>query len=114
IFLDDLALSGDGLPGILLILAAVLLFSLSGVMVKKVGAEVHPLPATVGALLFSLPLFAIAWVLMDGALPTLDFSSRSPWAIFYLATFGSLIGFVCYFYVLKRMPASTVALVTLV
>lgn len=113
IFLDDLVLKGDGLPGMLLLVAAVVLFALSGVMVKRVGADVHPLPATVGALLVSLPLFGVAWLLLDGTLPTLDFSSHSPWAILYLATFGSLVGFVCYFYVLRHLPASTVALVTL-
>lgn len=114
IFLGDLRLSAEGLPGVLLLLAAVFLFSLSGVMVKKVGADIHPLAHTVGTLLCSLPLFGLGWLVTDGELPVLDFSSHSPWAILYLATFGSLVGFVCYYYVLKQLAATTVALVTLV
>src|SRR5690606_41824692 len=58
-------------------------------------------------------LCGVAWLLLDGALPTLHFSSHSPWAMLCLATFGSLVGFVCYFYVLRHLPASTVALVPL-
>src|SRR5690606_40687475 len=107
-------LAEEGWPGVLLLLAAVFLFSLSGVLVKRVGADVHPLPHTVGTLLFSLPLFGLSWLVADGHWPVLDFGSHSPWAILYLATFGSLVGFVCYFYVLKRLSATTVALVTLI
>lgn len=114
IFAGDLRLAEEGWPGVLLLLAAVFLFSLSGVLVKRVGADVHPLPHTVGTLLFSLPLFGLSWLVTDGHWPVLDFGSHSPWAILYLATFGSLVGFVCYFYVLKRLSATTVALVTLI
>ena len=35
-------------------------------------------------------------------------------AIIYLAVFGSLLGFYCYFQILSRLPAATVALVTLI
>ncbi len=35
-------------------------------------------------------------------------------AIVYLALFGSLLGFYCYFQILSRLPAATVALVTLI
>ncbi len=39
---------------------------------------------------------------------------KSIWAIVYLGIFGSLIGFIAYFYVLQNLKASTVALVTLI
>ncbi|MDX5300308.1 MAG: DMT family transporter [Gammaproteobacteria bacterium] len=114
IFLEDLTLGGSGLMGILLLLAAVGLFATSAVMVKKTNADVHPLSHTVGALLLSIPCFGMTWWWLEGTLPVLDFTSHSPWAILYLATFGSLIGFVAYFFVLRRLSPSTVALVTLV
>jgi len=43
-----------------------------------------------------------------------DWKLRSLMSIVYLALFGSLIGFVSYFYVLQKLSPSTVALVTLI
>lgn len=114
IFTDDVALGPDSLFGLLLLLLAVTLFSLSGVLVKRCGSQVNPLAHTVGALLWSLPGFAITWWLMGAAPLELDPGNRSFWAILYLAIFGSLLGFVCYFHVLRHLPPSTVALVTLI
>jgi drug/metabolite transporter (DMT)-like permease len=114
IFTDELALGGNSLPGLLLLLLAVALFSLSAVLVKRTGAQVHPLAHTVGALLWSLPGFALTWWLLGGEPLVIDPSSRAFWSILYLAVFGSLIGFVSYFHVLRHLPPSTVALVTLI
>ncbi|MBR9829410.1 MAG: DMT family transporter [Oceanospirillales bacterium] len=114
IFTDDVALGPQSLPGLLLLLLAVSLFSLSGVMVKRSSAQINPLAHTVGALLWSLPGFAITWWLLGAAPLEIDPGSRSFWAIIYLALFGSLLGFVCYFHVLRHLPPSTVALVTLI
>lgn len=109
-----LALGSDSWIGLSLILCAVLLFSLSGVLIKTVHIAIHPIASTVGALLFSTPLFALAWLLFDASLPIDTWSVRSMAAIAYLGVFGSLIGFVAYFYILQHLNASTVALVTLI
>ncbi|WP_417584730.1 DMT family transporter [Nitrincola sp.] len=114
IFTDDVVLGRESLPGVFLLLMAVSLFSLSGVLVKRTGAQVHPLAHTVGALLWSLPGFALTWWLMGAAPLVIDPSTRAFWSVLYLAIFGSLIGFVSYFHVLRHLPASTVALVTLI
>lgn len=114
LFWDDVAIGGDRLSGLLMLLVAVLLFSLSAVMVKKTDAQSHPLAQTVGTLVLSLPLFALTWWLLDGTAPTLDWGSPSPWAVLYLAVFGSLLGFVSYYHILRHLTASTVALVTLI
>ena len=45
---------------------------------------------------------------------TSQWQLRSIWATIYLGVFGSLIGFFAYFFVLQRLTASTVALITLV
>ncbi|MFT6903239.1 MAG: hypothetical protein ACJA2G_002920 [Cognaticolwellia sp.] len=37
-------------------------------MVKSVVIEIHPLATTVGALTFSVPLFALTWFVFDGSL----------------------------------------------
>lgn len=114
IFLDDVAIGSEIIPGVLLILVAVVLFSYSAVMVKKTASPAHPLAQTVGTLLLSQPLFAVTWLALDGSVPVIDWSSPSPWAILYLAVFGSLLGFVSYYHVLRHLSASTVALVTLI
>ncbi len=114
IFTDDVALGPDSLTGLLLLLLAVTLFSLSAVLVKRCNGQLNPLAHTVGALIWSLPGFALTgWLLSTGPVE-IDVASRSFWSILYLATFGSLLGFVCYFHVLRHLPPSTVALVTLI
>ncbi|WP_394147335.1 DMT family transporter [Shewanella atlantica] len=111
---SKLSLNSDSWVGLVLVLAAVFLFSLSGVLIKTVQINIHPIASTVGALLFSTPLFTLAWLLFDGTLPIDTWQVKSIWAIIYLGIFGSLIGFIAYFYVLQNLKASTVALVTLI
>tara|TARA_R110002167_G_scaffold365860_2_gene591716 strand:- start:40028 stop:40945 length:918 start_codon:yes stop_codon:yes gene_type:complete len=111
---DNFSLSGDSIYGLVFVLIAVFLFSLSGVLVKSVSLAIHPMATTVGALSLSLPLFILNWLLLDGSIDTSQWQLRSIWATIYLGIFGSLIGFFAYFFVLQRLTASTVALITLV
>lgn len=111
---SKLSIDGDSWIGLLLVLIAVVLFSLSGVLIKTVKINIHPLASTVGALLFSTPLFALAWLIFDGNLAIETWQSRSILAVVYLGVFGSLLGFIAYFYVLQHLAPSTVALVTLI
>ena len=111
---DNFSLAGDSIYGFVFVLIAVFLFSLSGVLVKSVSLAIHPMATTVGALSMSLPLFIANWLLLDGNIDTSQWQLRSIWATVYLGLFGSLIGFFAYFFVLQRLTASTVALITLV
>ena len=99
--------------GLVYILMAVIFFSLSGVLVKSVKISINPVATTVGSLATSVPMFAITWFLFDGTLPYEQWQARSLWAILYLGIFGSLLGFVAYFYILQKLNASTVALITM-
>lgn len=112
--LDNLLLSKHGYIGIVLVLFAVTFFSLSGVLVKSVQISIHPLSTTIGALLFCTPLFLIVWLIFDGSLNYQQWQLRSILAIIYLGVFGSLIGFIAYFYILQKLTASTVALITMI
>lgn len=96
------------------IFVAVTLFSLSGVLIKSVKINMHPVASTVGTLAVSLPFFLLTWLLLDGTFVLPKFPSKSMWSIVYLGVFGSLLGFVGYFYILNRLSASTVSLVTLI
>jgi len=112
--MDKISLSDQGYIGIAFILIAVLFFSLSGVLVKSVVINISPIATTVGALLFSTPMFFIIWLLFDGTLPYQQWQSRAVFSIIYLGVFGSLVGFIAYFYVLQKLTASTVALITMI
>ncbi|MBE7215668.1 DMT family transporter [Shewanella benthica] len=111
---SKLSLGSDSWIGLMLILTAVFLFSLSGVLIKTIKINIHPIASTVGALAFSTPIFALAWLIFDGTLPIETWQQRSLWSILYLGVFASLIGFIAYFYILQNLKASTVSLVTLI
>lgn len=115
VFAPSLSAEGDPelLVGLALLLIAVAGFSVSGVWVKQVSIGLHPLTHTMGALILSLPLYAVfSWMLGE----RLEYAGRPEglYAIVYLAICGSLIGFVSYFVILSRLSAATVALVTLI
>ncbi|WP_101758015.1 DMT family transporter [Oceanicoccus sp. KOV_DT_Chl] len=101
--------------GIGLVLCSTLLFSLSAVLVKRFGAEqsMSPLNQTVGSMVFSIPGLLLGWWLLDGNIH-LVFSPTSVIAIGYLAIVGSLLGFVTFFYVLKRVSVGLVSLILLI
>lgn len=111
---DNFSLSDGAAVGIPLVICAMLFFSLSGVLVKTVVISIHPLATTLGALYFSLPCFAAAWLLVGGDLEPAQWGIKSLASIVYLGIVGSLIGFICYFFVLQRLSASTVSLITLI
>ncbi|MDF1820506.1 MAG: DMT family transporter [Alcanivoracaceae bacterium] len=113
VFSDAMTVADGMLAGLLLLLAAVTGFSISGVMVKQVAVGMHPLAQTMGALTLSLPCYALLSVCL-GEQVVLGDNLSGLVAIGYLAVFGSLIGFVSYFVILSRLSAATVALVTLV
>lgn len=113
VFNGELNVDITALPGLLALAAATFLFSLSAVLVKRYDSGVDPVAHTAGTLLYSLPGYALLWWFTDaGQAMTLDVKSLS--ATLYLAVFGSVIGFVAYFYVLQRLSAATVALIPLI
>jgi drug/metabolite transporter (DMT)-like permease len=113
IFGSGLSLGEHAVAGITVVLLAVLLQSLSLVWVKRIGASLPAMAVTSGALMFVVPLFLLSWLLLDGVMP-LTISSRASWAIAYLGVLGSVLGFNLYFYVIKRMEAGQIALITLI
>lgn len=106
--------SAWGIGGILL---SCFLFSFSSVLVKKLTVQ-YPAARTdafnqaTGSLLFSLPGLLLCWLLLDGELPQ-EISTKSASAIVYLAVMGSLVGSALFFYILQRLSATAVSLITL-
>lgn len=113
--LDNIDMGMSSILGFVLVLGSVTIFSLSGVLIKSVGVELHPLSTTVGSLIVSLPFFIVAWLLSTGGI--IQYENWQPKAIYaavYLGVFASLIGYLAYFYVLKKLPVTTVGLIVMV
>ncbi len=107
------ALGDHALYGVLAVLVSVLVHSASSVWVRRIGAGLPALSVTAGGLSVSVPLFLLTWFLLDGTWPGL-LSARARCSIVYLAVFGSVLGFFWYYYLLKRMEAAHVNLLTLI
>jgi drug/metabolite transporter (DMT)-like permease len=84
------------------------------VAIKRLRADMAPLAMTTGALSVALPVFALAWVLGEGARVPTAIPVRAATAIVYLGVFGSVIGFSLYYFVIRHMDAGRVALIMLV
>lgn len=105
--------SSDRARGLIMLLGAVTCFAAGGIAVQRVAAGLGPMQQTVGGLLGAMPLYAVA-IALTGQYPVFSGDWRGMAAILYLALFGSLLGFYCYFHVLTRLSAATVALITLI
>jgi len=113
IFGSSVNLQAGAWKGVAAVLCSVIIHSASAVWVKRIRAELPAIVQTAGGLLVSSPLFLATWLLTTTGLPH-DVPARTLGAIAYLTLFGSVIGFAMYFYVLKHVEATRVALITLV
>ncbi|HKI59784.1 MAG TPA: DMT family transporter [Mariprofundaceae bacterium] len=113
IFAHGVDMDSRTLFGIAGVLLAVTIHSASGVWVKRINADVPAIVMTSGGLALAAPLFLITWLFMDNDLPT-QMSGRTIGSIGYLALFGSVLGFALYYYVLRHVQATKVALITLI
>lgn len=98
--------------GVAAILFSVCLHSLSAVWIKHLDSQLPGLTVTSGGLFVTVPLFLLTWLVYDGSLPQ-QIPLRSGMAMVYLGVFGSALGFTLYFYLLSKLAASRVALITL-
>lgn len=112
IFAADIMLHEHAWQGVLAILFSVTLHSVSGVWVKRIGGGLPGLTVTSGGLFVVTPLFLLTWFVFDGHVPT-EMTAQAGWSMLYLGVFGSALGFTMYFYLLKKMEANRVSLITL-
>jgi drug/metabolite transporter (DMT)-like permease len=99
--------------GMLSVFVAVVLHSLSTVWVKRIGADLPVMTVTAGGLVTALPFYLITWGLVDGRIPV-TMPDKALASIIYLGLFGSVMGFILFYYVLKHVEASRVGLIPLV
>ena len=115
IFHEQLSLDGVGGWAVLVMLWSAFIHALSTVLVKKINAPISGSVTSVGALWAAAVLFLLAWLLLTpaGELWPQSMSDRAWGAIVYLALFGSVFGFMLFFFALRHLPASLMGLVTL-
>lgn len=113
IFFEGSTFDDNYLHGIAAVLLAVLLHSGSAVWVKSIKVDIPALSLVAGGLLFSMPGFLLVYLLAAPPLPeTVPVKALA--SILYLGVVGSVVGFVCYYYLLRRLKTATVALITLI
>lgn len=105
-------LNPDTTYGILGVLMSSIFYSLSMVAVKKINADIDTYSTMTGGLIVAAILFFIAWLIFAREMPT-EIPNRAGLAILYLAIIGSVVGFYLFYYVLKRVDATRVSLITL-
>jgi drug/metabolite transporter (DMT)-like permease len=118
IFAQGVAIGAHLVMALLVLLLGVNFHSVSSVLLQRVRIfkpenNMHPLEQTTGALLLSAPVYGLMWLMLSGPLPD-EISDTSIMAILYLATLGSVAGFIGYYYLLNKMSASSVALITII
>lgn len=113
IFRQGIQLGQNAAFGIAAVCLSVLLHSLSSVWFKTIKHSLTALEITHGGLLVSVPLYLLTWFITQGTWPE-SFSQRGLGSIVYLGIFGSVLGFVLFFYILKHVDVSRVSLITLI
>ena len=113
IFSQGLSLGNNAVIGIAAVCLSVLLHSWSSVLFKKLEIKLTALEITHGGLMVSVPLYLLTWFVMQGTWPE-HIGQRSLGSIMYLGIFGSVLGFVLFFYILKHIDVNRVSLITLI
>jgi drug/metabolite transporter (DMT)-like permease len=112
-FASALQLHHEAVLGIIAVLVATLFQAVSAVWIKRIDAKLPALSQVTGGLLLALPVYLLTWWLDDGQWPAV-IPNTSLAAIVYLGVIATTIGFVLYYYLLTRLSATRVALITLV
>lgn len=113
IFYSGERLSDNAWLGIGGMLVAVILHSLSSVLVKKAAYQAHGLVITTGGLLLAAPLYLLTWFLSGSQWPEL-ITDRNIGAIAYLGVIATVIGFALYYYILDHSGPTRSALLTFI
>jgi len=115
IFLQSSQMTDDASLGVGLIILGVISQTSTAVWIKKINTQQHGLVMTAGGLWVSIPLFLLTYLLVSEPIPSLEeIPLQVAGSIVYLAIFGSLIGFSLYYFLIHKVEASTVSLITLI
>ncbi len=113
IFLEGAGQGTHALYGVGGVLVSVLSHSASSVWIKRNGVKMHGLVLTGGGLMVCVPLFLLTWFFSGEVRPE-QVSLRALCSILYLGVIGTGAGFALYYYILRNMETTKVALITLI
>jgi drug/metabolite transporter (DMT)-like permease len=106
-------LGNGAVLGIAGMVFSVTAYSASAVAIKRIGADIPALATTVGGLAVAVPLLLLVYAVTATPLPS-NVPPRAALSIAYLGIVGSVLGFALYYYVLRHVEPTRVALITLV
>ena len=110
IFLEGDTLGGEHfLEGLIAMFFSVFFYSAGLVWLKHINDDSPPLATTVGALSVAAVLFGLLWWATNTGMPE-SIPLRSGASIVYLGVFGSALAFTLYYYVIKHLRATKIAL----
>lgn len=113
IFWTDLASGTAGFPGMAAIVLSTVLQGFSLVLVKRMGKHIPPVQLTLGGMSMSVAiLWILAFLVEDPS--SIRFDAAGIGSIVYLGTFGSVLTFVVYYWLLKRVEAVFLSLTSLI
>jgi len=115
VFSAGLSIEDASLVGIILVLIATLTSSATSVISRQLvkNLDLSGMQITTGSLLVAIPCFAVAALALEPGM-NIDRSFRAISSIAYLGLVGTGVGFTLYYYLLKRMSASRISLITLI
>lgn len=103
--------------GILMVMLSMSIHAFSAVLLKRLTMPVHPLAMTTGGLMIAVPLFVTSYLLAQPGpelLPLAQVSVRALASIVYLGVCATVVGFGLYYFLLSRVTAGSLSLVTLI
>ncbi|WXT99957.1 MAG: hypothetical protein Ctma_0663 [Catillopecten margaritatus gill symbiont] len=111
IFAQTLSEAKDLINGLLTVTLAMAFQAFISVKLKHINAHISALETTTGALLFSVPLFIAIWFFNEGVIPVITLKAALSTA--YLSIFGSVIGFMSYYHLIRHASVRIVGIVPL-
>lgn len=114
VFYQELRMGTDGWKGVFGMTLAAIFYSLNLVLLKRMAGNYSPAMINTGGLLAALPLMIIASLAMGETVDIAATPARTLGAVLYLGIFGSFVGFLLYYRVLKEMSAGSAMLIPLV
>ncbi len=113
VFWGSLHFSPNAWFGVVALLVSVTLHSISTVWTKAIGWQGHGVEITAGALIVAVPLYLMSWWLFGDQWPE-AIPLKAALSILYLGSVATVLGFGAFYYVLRHVDATRVALLTLV
>lgn len=106
--------AGVDLLSVAYIMLGVFSYALSAVILRRRGSALPPLVQTTGSLWLSVLACAFCLPFFREQMPTQMPGLVSLSALLFSAVFGSIVAMLCYFFLIRQISATTVALVTLI